>query len=626
MALRPPHSLRRVLVLAVVTGLGIVTVAAGPVAAQPAPDRTTEPAAASGYRVLGPRTLADRNAVARTGAAIDYSEHGVLHVSATAAEAAAIGKLGYRLEPLAPPPSAERGAGEMGTLAFPPADSNYHDYAELTAVVNQAVADHPAIARKISIGTSYEGRDLMAVKISDNVGTDENEPEILFNAQQHAREHLTVEMAIYLLNLFTDSYGSDSRITNIVNSREIWIVPTVNPDGSEYDIATGSYRSWRKNRQPNSGSSNVGTDLNRNWSYQWGCCGGSSGTTSSETYRGPSAFSAPETQALRNFVNSRVVGGVQQIKANIDFHTYSQLVLWPYGYTTANTATGMNADQYSTFATIGQQMAATNSYTPEQSSDLYIADGTSIDWMWATHGIWAYTFEMYPGSSGGGGFYPPDEVIPAQTTRNREAVLMLSEYADCPYRAIGKQSQYCGGGGGTRVWSDTFETATGWTINPSGTDTATLGAFEVGAAQATTSSGAKQLTPYAGSNDLVTGRLAGSAAGDYDVDGGVTSARSPAVTLPSSGTLTLSLAWYLAHGSNASSADYLRVSVVHSGGTTALLTQAGAASNRNGSWAVANLNLSPYAGQSVRILVEAADASGASLVEAAVDNVTITAS
>ena len=310
-------------------------------------------------------------------------------------------------------------------------------------MVNKVVADHPAIARKLSIGTSYQGRDLMAVKISDNVATDEAEPEILFNAQQHAREHLTVEMAIYLLNLFTDNYGSDSRITGIVNSREIWIVPTVNPDGSEYDIATGSYRSWRKNRQPNSGSTAIGTDLNRNWAYQWGCCGGSSGTKSSDTYRGPSAFSAPETAALRNFVNSRVVGGVQQIKANIDFHTYSQLVLWPYGYTYNNTATGMNADQYNTFATIGRQMAATNNYTPEQSSDLYIADGTSIDWMWGAHKIWAYTFEMYPGSASGGGFYPPDEVIPAQTSRNREAVLILSEYADCPYRAIGKQSQYC---------------------------------------------------------------------------------------------------------------------------------------------------------------------------------------
>ncbi|MEV6366422.1 M14 family zinc carboxypeptidase [Micromonospora musae] len=624
MAFRTSIPLRRALALAVAAGLAFVTVTTGPAAARPG----TGPggSAAAEYRVLGPRTLADRNAVARTGAAIDYSEHGVLHVSATPAEAAAIGRLGFRLEAVPAPPSTPHTHGDVGTLAFPPADSNYHDYAELTAVVNQVVASHPTIARKLSIGSSYEGRDLMAVKISDNVATDENEPEILFNAQQHAREHLTVEMAIYLLNLFTDGYGSDSRITNLVNGREIWIVPTVNPDGSEYDIATGSYRSWRKNRQPNSGSSAIGTDLNRNWSYQWGCCGGSSGSTSSETYRGPSAFSAPETQALRNFVNSRVVGGVQQIKANIDFHTYSQLVLWPFGYTTANTPSGMTADQYNTFATIGQQMAATNNYTPEQSSDLYIADGTSIDWMWAAHGIWAYTFEMYPGSAGGGGFYPPDEVIPAQTSRNREAVLMLSEYADCPYRAIGKQAQYCGGGGGTTVWSDTFETATGWTVNPNGTDTATLGAWERGAAQATTSSGAKQLTPYAGGNDLVTGRLAGAGAGDYDLDGGVTSAQSPAVTLPAAGTLTLSLAWYLAHGSNSSSADYLRVSVVHGGGTTTLLNQAGAATNRNGSWAVANLNLTPYAGQSVRILVQAADASGASLVEAAVDNVTITAS
>ncbi|GIJ75910.1 Zinc carboxypeptidase [Micromonospora phaseoli] len=619
--------IRRALALIVAAGLGLLTIAAPPVSAEPAPNRDEQPAAVP-YRVLGPKTLADRNAVARTGAAIDYSEHGVLHISATRAEAAAITRLGFRLEAIAALPT-DRGQaeGDVGIFGFPAADSNYHDYPEMIAAVNKVVADHPTIARKISIGTSYEGRDLVAVKISDNVATDENEPEILFNAQQHAREHLTVEMAIYLLNLFTDSYGSDSRVTSLVNNREIWIVPSVNPDGSEYDIATGSYRSWRKNRQPNSGSSYVGTDLNRNWSYNWGCCGGSSGSTSSDTYRGPSAFSAPETQALRNFVNSRVVGGVQQIKANIDFHTYSQLVLWPYGYTYNNTAPGMTTDQYNTFATIGQQMAATNGFTPQQSSDLYVTDGSSIDWMWATHGIWAYTFELYPGSASGGGFYPPDEVIPQQTSRNREAVLILSEYADCPYRAIGKQADYCGsGGGGTTVWSDTFETATGWTINPSGTDAATLGQWERGAAQATNSSGAKQLAPYAGSNDLVTGRLAGSGAGDHDVDGGVTSARSPAVALPSSGTLTLSLAWYLAHGSNSSTADYFRVSVVHNGGTTALLTQAGAASNRNGAWTVSNLNLTPYAGQSIRILVEAADASTASLVEAAVDNVTITSS
>lgn len=619
---RTRGTLRRATTLAVIVAVGLFAVVSSPVSADPRASATES--GTTQYRVLGPHTLDDRNAVARTGAAIDYVEHGVLNVSATSAEAKAIAALGFELEAVPAPPA--RGTGDVNINGFPSADSNYHDYAELTAVVNQVVADHPSIARKQSIGTSYEGRDLPVIKISDNVNVDENEPEILINSQQHAREHLTVEMAIYLLNLFTDNYGTDSRITNIVNTREIWIVPTVNPDGSEYDIATGSYRSWRKNRQPNSGSTYVGTDLNRNWSYNFGCCGGSSGSTSSDTYRGPSAFSAPETSALRNFVNSRVVGGVQQLKANIDFHSYSQLILWPFGYTTANTAPGLNADQQAVFQTIGQQMAATNGYTPEQSSDLYITDGDSIDWMWGQHGIWAYTFEMYPGSAGGGGFYPPDEVIPAQTSRNRDAVLILAEYADCPYRATGKQAQYCGGGGGTTVWSDTFETATGWTINPNGTDTATSGAFERGTAQATNSSGAKQLAPFAGSNDLVTGRLAGTAAGDYDVDGGVTSARSPAVTLPGTGTLTLSLNWYLAHGSNSSTADYFRVSVVHNGGTTTLLTQAGAASNRNGAWAAANLNLTPYAGQSVRILVEAADASTASLLEAAVDNVVITSS
>ncbi|WP_203915471.1 M14 family zinc carboxypeptidase, partial [Rhizocola hellebori] len=237
----------------------------------------------------------------------------------------------------------------------------------------------------------------------------------------------------------------DTEITNLVNGREFWIIPMVNPDGVEYDIATGSYRSWRKNRQPNTGSSNVGTDLNRNWSYQWGCCGGSSGSTGSETYRGPSAFSAPETQRIRDFVLSRRIGGVQQIKVNVDIHTYSELILWPYGYTTADTGSDMSVDQRNTFATIGQQMAATNGYTPEQASDLYIADGTIIDWMFNNQGIFSYTFELYPNSSGsGGGFYPPDEQIVPQTQRMRAAFLMLSGYADCVYRAIGKESIYCG--------------------------------------------------------------------------------------------------------------------------------------------------------------------------------------
>ncbi|WP_117208906.1 choice-of-anchor B family protein [Allorhizocola rhizosphaerae] len=178
---------------------------------------------------------------------------------------------------------------------------------------------------------------------------------------------------------------------------------------------------------------------------------------------------------------------------------------------------------------------------------------------------------------------------------------------------------------GTEVYADTFETATGWTANPSGTDTATLGAWERGDPEATDSSGAKQLgTTVSGTNDLVTGRQAGTSAGAFDIDGGTTSIRSPAITLPSSGTLNLSMSWYLAHGSNASSADFFRVSIVHNGGTTTLFTQAAAATDRDAAWTTGTWNVSAYAGQSVRILIEAADASGASLVEAGVDDVKIT--
>ncbi|HSK91593.1 MAG TPA: M14 family zinc carboxypeptidase, partial [Euzebyales bacterium] len=168
--------------------------------------------------MTGPRTFDDRNAVAATGAAIDASEHGRLEITATKAEVAAVEALGFEVTPLAQPAPAP----DAQAQDFPPSDAGYHDYAEMTAVVNQVVADHPAIARRISIGESYQGRDLMAVKISDNVATDEPEPEVLFNAHQHAREHLTVEMAIHLLHLFTDGYGSNQRITDIVNTRELW--------------------------------------------------------------------------------------------------------------------------------------------------------------------------------------------------------------------------------------------------------------------------------------------------------------------------------------------------------------------------------------------------------------------
>jgi carboxypeptidase T len=568
------------------------------------------------YQIDGVRTVVDRAAVAASGAAIVEVDHGFVVVTATRREVRFLTTRGYRAHRLLPPP--RRGSRRLA--AFPSADAGYHDYAETGAELQRIANQFPAIARRFSIGTSYEGRQIWGLKISDNVASDEAEPEVLYSANQHAREHLTVEMALYQANEFTSKYATDPRIRSIVDSREIWIIPMANPDGVEYDIATGSYRSWRKNRQPNSGSSAVGTDLNRNWSWQWGCCGGSSGTTSSETYRGASAFSAPETQRLRDFVNSRVVGGVQQIKASIDWHTYSELVLWPYGYTTADLAPGLTQDQRDTFATLGTDMANSNHYTPEQSSDLYIADGIEPDWMWGQHKIFAYTIEMYPTTSSPG-FYPPDEQIVPQTTRNRDAMLQLAEAADCVYRVIGKQAQYCGGAPTTTVFFDNFEASQGWT-NTGGT--ATLGLWERGDPGATTSNGAKQLgTTVSGVNDLVTGASAGASAGDNDVDGGVTSMQSPPIALPSGAqNLTLTFSSYLANGSNSSTADFLRVRV----NGTLVYERLGSAANVNGAWVVNSRSLQAFAGQTVRIVVEAADASTASLVEAGVDDVRITSS
>jgi len=181
-----------------------------------------------------------------------------------------------------------------------------------------------------------------------------------------------------------------------------------------------------------------------------------------------------------------------------------------------------------------------------------------------------------------------------------------------------------GGGGGTTVFSDDFETNKGWTVNPSGTDTATTGQWARANPDATTSGGTQQVgTTPSGVNDLVTGAAAGASVGANDVDGGTTSIQSPAIAIPSSGTTTLSVKSYFAHLNNSSTADFLRIQVV--GSTTLTVRQVlGSTAQVNGAFTTTTTNISQFAGQTVRILISAADAAGGSLVEAGVDDVLIT--
>jgi len=185
--------------------------------------------------------------------------------------------------------------------------------------------------------------------------------------------------------------------------------------------------------------------------------------------------------------------------------------------------------------------------------------------------------------------------------------------------------QDCNGGGATTIFFDDFETNQGWTTNPNGTDTATTGQWARANPETTTSSGTKQLgTTVSGVNDLVTGPLAGASAGANDIDGGVTSIMSPAITLSGGTNFTLSFSYYLAHGTNSSTADFFRVRIVVGSAVTTVFQELGGTENDDAVFTAATVNLSQFAGQTIRILIEAADASGASLVEAGVDDVRIT--
>ena len=249
-------------------------------------------------------------------------------------------------------------------------------------------------------------------------------------------------MALYLLHALTGDYAADARIRAAVDGREIWIVPSLNPDGAEYDVATGNYVLWRKNRQPPPRRPPRSAPTSTATGTSAGAAATARATIRLRRPTAARARSRPRRRGRCATSCSRAGSAARSRSRPRSTFTPTASSCCGLRLHVDDTAPGLDADQHATFVAIGQSMAASNGYTAQQSSDLYITDGSIDDWLWGAEGVFAYTLEMYP-TAAVPGFYPPDEVIAAHTSRNREAVLRLLEIADCPYRAIGKQAVYC---------------------------------------------------------------------------------------------------------------------------------------------------------------------------------------
>ncbi len=312
---------------------------------------------------------------------------------------------------------------------FPTKDSTYHNYQELTEALKNMAAKNSDLIKLSSIAQTTEKRDLWALEITNDPTNADQKAGIIFMGGHHAREHLSVEMPLMWAEyLITEFRNGNPRIVKLLNSRVIHIIPAVNPDGMEYDISSANYQMWRKNRSKNSDGT-YGVDLNRNYGYQWGT-GGSSSNTNDETYKGPKAFSEIESLAIKNYIEAH-----SNITILLSYHSFSKLILYPWGHKYDGIEI---ANDQAVHKKMAEKMATWNGYTPQQSSELYIASGDTTDWSYGAHKIISFTFELDPTNSGfgSGGFYPGTAQIQPSFDKNIEPMIYLTQYADNPYRVL----------------------------------------------------------------------------------------------------------------------------------------------------------------------------------------------
>ena len=280
----------------------------------------------------------------------------------------------------------------------------YYTFDEIEQNLDELSSLYPnLISEKISIGQSLEGRNIWAIKVSDNPNIDENEPQALYTGLHHSREPMSYMNLFYFMHWLGENYNSDLLAQHLVNNREIWFIPAINPDGLVYNqsIAPSGGGMQRKNTRDTCSGTPLGVDLNRNYGYLWGYDNdGSSPDGCSETYRGTSPFSEPETQAVRDFVNQH------NFKINFNYHSYSDLLIYPFGYEYENNAPQEDID---IFIEYGEDMVQYNDYILGTGPDLlYPVNGDACDWMYGEAGIFSYTPEIGGNSDG---FWPATQRI-----------------------------------------------------------------------------------------------------------------------------------------------------------------------------------------------------------------------
>ncbi|MCX6165453.1 MAG: M14 family zinc carboxypeptidase [Ignavibacteriae bacterium] len=315
----------------------------------------------------------------------------------------------------------------------------FHTFSEIVRILDTLTLLYPNIvSTKINLGSSQEARTIWGVKISDNPNVNESatEPGVYFDGIHHAREPMSMEVQLYYMYWLCENYGTNPEATYLINNREIFFVPCVNPDGYEYNRSTNPNGGgdWRKNRRNNVGS--YGVDLNRNYSYGWGLDNGSSGVPSSDTYRGPSAFSEPETQAVRDFLLTR------HPKIGLSIHSVAGEILNPYSYCDT-------AIRYDLYADLSSEFAPVNQYpygTVKEMLDYY-SSGTTRDFMHVT-GTYGWTVEI-----SGSDFWPASsEIIPLNNLN-----LPMMKYISWIAGAYPKMQNFTVAGKGSVYKNDTLQ-------------------------------------------------------------------------------------------------------------------------------------------------------------------------